>query len=153
MPALLLEGSPILDVDLSIVLYLVAFGFLFLLLRRFVFSPVMALFDAREEAIDGAASDAKALEEEAETKYAAFRQETEKVRREGARAREKARAEGLRQEREITEEARAEADRTVREAEARMAEEAETIRAQIRAQSPQLAREIAAKLLGRELAS
>ena len=147
----LLEGSPILDIDGSFPLYVGVFLVLFIVLDRFVFKPVMALEDAREAAIDGAAKDAKDLEKEAKAKYASFQEEMDRVRVSAGAKRDELRAEGQKLERQLTDKVRGETDGMVKAAEERMATEADAIRREMSAQAPALARQIAAKLLGREV--
>jgi F-type H+-transporting ATPase subunit b len=151
MHHVLLSAAPILDIDGTLLIYLGVFLFLFLFLRHFVFKPMMALFDEREKAIDGAREEARALVREAEDKLVAFETEMAKVRTEAGAERDRLRAEGTRLERSLTEKVRTESDQLVRDAEARMADEAQKIRAQIASASPELARQIAEKLLGREV--
>ena len=80
MHPLLLSGSPILDVDATLLVYVAVFFVLFFVLRALVFRPMMALFDAREAAIDGAKREARDLEKRAEQKLLAFEDEMAKVR-------------------------------------------------------------------------
>lgn len=151
MQLVFLSAAPILDIDGTLLIYLGVFFFLFFFLRAFVFKPMMALFDEREKAIDGAREEARALEREAEDKLVAFETEMAKVRTEAGAERDKLRADATRLERSMTEKVRQETDQLVREAEARMDDEAKRIRAEIASASPDLARQIAEKLLGREV--
>lgn len=151
MHTALLSGSPILDVDATFLIYLGFFFFLFFVLRSFVFSPMMALFDEREKAIDGAKKEARALEKSAEDKLLAFEDEMAKVRVEAGGERDRLRAEGARLERNLIEKVRGETEAMVADAEARMQAEAAKVRQDIAATSPMLARQIAEKLLGRQV--
>jgi F-type H+-transporting ATPase subunit b len=149
MHTALLSGSPILDVDATLFIYLGVFFLLFFLLRQFVFRPNMELFDEREHAIDGAKREAKKLAKSAEAKLTAFEDEMAKVRIEAGAERDRLKAEGLRLDRSLTDKVRAETEQMVAEAGKKMATEAEKIREEILAASPGLAQEIADKLLGR----
>lgn len=149
MHTALLSGSPILDVDATLFIYLGVFFLLFFLLRQFVFRPNMALFDEREQAIDGAKREAKKLEKSAEAKLTAFEDEMAKVRVEAGVERDRLKAEGMRLDRSLTDKVRAETDQMVADASKKMATEAEKIREEILAASPALAQQIADKLLGR----
>lgn len=149
MHTALLSGSPILDVDATLFIYLGVFFLLFLLLRQFVFRPNMALFDEREEAIDGAKRDARKLEKSAEAKLTAFEDEMAKVRVEAGAERDRLKSEGIRLERSLTEKVREETDKMVDEAGKKMAKEAVKIREEIATATPALAQQIADKLLGR----
>ncbi|MFK7985850.1 MAG: ATP synthase F0 subunit B [Sandaracinaceae bacterium] len=151
MQPVLLSGSPILDIDATFVIYSVVFWILFFVLRAMVFKPAMELFDAREEAIDGAKRKAAALEQEAEEKLAAFEDEMAKVRREAGTERERLRADSQRRERKLIDRVRAETEGMVSDADEKMAREAAALRTQIKAAAPELARDIAEKLLGREV--
>lgn len=151
MRTVLLSGSPILDVDATMLIYIGVFFVLFFVLRAFVFRPVMDLFDAREKAVDGAKRDARKLEKDAEAKLAAFEQEMDKMRKEASQERDRLRADAAKRERALLEKVRAETDETVAEAEQQMADEAAKVRRQIAAETPALARQIASKLLGREV--
>ncbi len=151
MPTVLLSSAPVLDVDATLFIYLGVFFLLFFILRALVFRPSMALFDAREKAIDGAREEARTLEKEAEDKLDSFEQELAKVRGEAGAERDRLRAEGMRLERELAEKVRKETDELVREADERMAREAAGLREEIASSSPALAKQIAEKLLGREV--
>ena len=153
MHPVLLSGSPILDVDATLLIYVGVFFALMLILNTFVFRPMMALFDAREKAIDGAKKDARNLERRAEEKLKAFEQEMAEVRKEVGAERDRMKAEALRTEREIIDEVRAETDELLAAADARISSEAARARESIVGSSPALARQIAAKLLGREVRS
>jgi F-type H+-transporting ATPase subunit b len=147
----LLSGSPILDVDATLFIYVGIFFVLFFLLRSFVFRPMMALFDEREAAIDGAKAEARKLEKQAEDKLASFEEEMAKVRAEAGADRDRLRAEGKRLERGLIEKVRKETDEMVAEAQKKMDAEAAKVRKDIATTSPALARQIAEKLLGREV--
>jgi len=151
MHPVLLSSSPILDLDATLFVYIGVFFALFFILRALVFKPMMALFDAREKAIDGAKQDAKDLEKRAEEKLLAFEVEMAKVRREVGAERDRMKAEAMRTERQLIDKVEGETSRLVHDAEAQMNKEATVLREQIAASSPALARQIAAKLLGREV--
>lgn len=153
MHPVLLSGTPILDVDATLLIYVVVFFILFFVLRHFVFQPMMALFDEREAAIDGAKREARDLEKDAEAKLAAFEKEMAKVRKEVHVERDKMKADAATKERAILAEVRTETNALLAEADAKMAKEASRVRSEIDTQSPILARHIAEKLLGREVAS
>jgi F-type H+-transporting ATPase subunit b len=152
LSAALLSGGSIIDLDGTIFVQLVIFFMAFFILKALVFKPMMALFDAREEAIDGARREAKELVREAEKKGASFDDEMREVRREAGAERDKLRAEGLRLEREMLEKVRAETSETLSAAEKKLNQEAEQVRTEMKTQVPLLARKIASQLLGREVA-
>lgn len=149
LPALLLSGGAVIDIDGSLLLQLAIFFVAFEMMRRLVFRPMIALFDAREASIDGAKREARRLETEADEKLKAFETEMKKVRIEAGAERDNIRQDAIRLERELLTKARAEADALTAEAEAQMGREAAKIRTDMKASVPVLARQIAAKLLGR----
>jgi F-type H+-transporting ATPase subunit b len=151
LSAALLSGGSIIDLDGTIFVQLAIFFLAFFILRSLVFKPMMQLFDAREEAIDGARREAKELVREAEEKGASFEGEMHDVRREAGEERDKLRAEGMRLEREMLEKVRAETAQTLSAAEEKMQKEADQVRTEMKTQVPLLARQIASRLLGREV--
>ena len=140
------------DLDGSLLIQLLIFFVAFELLRRLVFRPMIALFDAREAAIDGAKREARSLETEAEEKLKAFETEMKKVRAEAAADRDSIRQDAQRLERELLAKARVEADGMLGDATAKMQSDAAAIRADMKKTVPALAGQIAEKLLGRKAA-
>lgn len=148
----LLSGGAIIDLDGTIVFQLVTFGLVFLVLRSLVFKPMLALFDAREKAIDGAKLAAKNLETDADTALKSFEAQVKAAKVEAAVERDRLRADGQRLERELVAKARVDADKTLADATATMNGEAEAVRAHMKTSVPQIAAQIAEKLLGRKAA-
>jgi F-type H+-transporting ATPase subunit b len=147
----LLAGGSVIDLDASIFIQALIFGTAFFILRGLVFKPVMALFDAREQAIDGAKAEAKRMEEEALEKREHFEGELRKVSGAANEEREKLRNDATRLARELTEKARREAHDTQKRALDRLDSEASQVRKQALADVPALARQITSKLLGRSV--
>lgn len=152
LPTVLLSGGAVIDLDGSLLLQLAIFFVAFEMLRRLVFRPMIALFDAREQAIDGAKRDARSLEGEAEEKLRAFETEMKKVRAEAGAERDAIRQDAQRLERELLAKARTEADSMLSEATQKMQEDATAIRRDMKTSVPALAGQIAEKLLGRKAA-
>lgn len=152
LPTALLSAGAVIDLDGSLLLQLAIFFIAFELLRRLVFRPMIALFDAREQAIDGAKRDARALEGEAEEKLAAFEAEMKKVRAEAGAERDAIRQDAQRLERELLAKARTEADAMLAEATEKLGRDAAAIRRDMKTSVPALAAQIAEKLLGRKAA-
>ena len=146
-----LAGGSIIDLDATFFVQLLIFVIAFFMLRSLVFKPVMTLFDAREEAIDGARVDARRMEKEAADKAGTFDEEMHKVRMDAGHERDRLRADGQRLERQLLEKVRLETQETLSAAEARMASEAAKVRNEIRATIPGLAQDIASRLLDREV--
>ena len=147
---LLAEGA-LVDLDGTIFIQLFIFFVLLALLNWLVFQPMIRLFAAREEAIDGARAAAKEMELTAKDDGGKLDEARRKVRAEAGDARERARAEALKAERVILSSARHGAAGAIATADAQLASEAKKARADIAATTPVLARQIAAKLLGRDL--
>ncbi len=148
-----LSGGSIIDLDGTFVIQLVIFFVAMLVLRSLVFKPVVALFDAREEAIDGARVDARRMEKEAGDKAVTFDEEMRTVRIEAGQERDRLRTEGQRLERQVLDKVRTETQETLRSADKKMRAEADKARSEIKVTVPALARDIAARLLGREVSS
>jgi len=147
----LLSGSMI-DLDGTIFVQAAIFFVAFFLLRSIVFKPMVALFEAREAAIDGAKAEADRLHLEAASAGQTFDDELRKVRAQAQGERDKLRADALKREREILDAVKVETDKSMDDAEARIATQAEALRKEISASTPVLARQIASKLLQREVA-
>jgi F-type H+-transporting ATPase subunit b len=148
----LLTGGAIIDLDGTIVFQLVTFVLVFVVLRVLVFKPMLALFDARDKAIDGAKQAAKSLETDADAALKTFEAKVREAKVEAAAERDRLRADGQRLERELIAKARVDADKTLADATATMNGEAEAVRAHMKTSVPALAAQIAEKLLGRKAA-
>ena len=148
--ALLSEGS-IIDLDGTIWIQLLLFGIAFLIFRPLIFRPMIALFEARESAIEGAKLDALRLQDEAAAESQEFDEEMRRLRLQAGEERDRLRAEGKRLERTVLDRVREETDKQLADADARLASEATKLRSEIDASVPVLAKQIASKLLNREV--
>lgn len=148
--ALLSEGS-IIDLNGTIWIQLALFGIAFLVLRPLVFRPMVALFEARENAIEGSKLEALRLQDEAAAESEEFDEEMRKLRLQAGEERDRLRAEGKRLERTVIERVQQETDRQLAEADAQLNREAAKMRAEINDSVPALAKQIASKLLEREV--
>lgn len=146
-----LSGS-LVDFDGTMLIHLAFFVASFLVLNQFVFKPLLALFEAREDAIDGARREAKKLQKEADEQKATFDNELKAVRLSAGEERDRLRNEGKDEERRILDDARSTAQRQLDDANKTLNREAENVRGGLQASIPVLANEIASKLLGREVA-
>ncbi len=146
----ILSGS-IIDLDGTFFFQFALFWVAFVVLRKLVFHPVLAVLEAREEAIEGARQKAKRLERESAARAKEFEAELHKVRVSAGSERDKLREEARHLEETILTKVRAETDQELAEAQATMTKEAEKIRAAMATDVPLLAKEIAAKLLAREV--
>ncbi len=111
---------------------------------------MLALFDARDVAIDGAKQRARALEADAEEKLRTFETEMKKVKLEATDERDRIRQDGAALERELIAKARSDAEATMRDATRQMDAEAAKVRGDMKAAMPEIAGQIADKLLGRK---
>lgn len=145
---LLLSGA-LIDLDATFLFQLAIFLVLFAILSTFLFKPLMAVFDEREKAIDGAKETSRELEASADEKYKKFETEMKKVKTEANAERDRIHQDALALERELLTKSRTEADKIVREAEADLARRAAEVRNDMKTAVPALAADIAEKLLGR----
>jgi len=148
--ALLSEGS-IIDLDGTIWIQLLLFGIAFLVLRPLVFRPMIALFEARENAIEGSKLEALRLQDEAAAESEEFDEEMRRIRLQAGEERDRLRAEGKRLERTVLDRVREETDKLLADADKQLASEATKLRAEVKASVPALAKQIATKLLNREV--
>lgn len=155
LPALFVTlsgGESILDVDATILIQFAIFAVAFLLFRPLIFRPLMAVFDARDAAIDGARQEAKDMEAGAKQKAEAFETEMRRVRAAAQVERDRLRADAAKSEKEIVDRVRAQTTDLAQVADAKLRSERAKLSAELNAQAPTLARQIASKLLGREVA-
>jgi F-type H+-transporting ATPase subunit b len=148
--ALLAEGS-IIDLDGTMLVQLGLFFVAYLILYVLVFRPMVALFAAREAAIDGAREEAQRLVAEADGLDANFQQKLDGVRVEAGAQRDTLRREGAQREAQILAEARTATDAELEAAEQKLEAEAARIRKDLDATIPALASEIASRLLARKV--
>ncbi len=145
----LLSSGAIIDVDGTLFIQFAFFFLLFFLLRRLVFKPLMAVFEAREKAIDGARDEARTLESKAKDKADSFDEEMRQVRVDAQEERDRLRADGLLLEKSLLEKVRLEAQETLNRANEKMDAEAKKARTEIGTAVPRMAQQIAEKVLGR----
>ena len=148
--ALLSEGS-IIDLDGTIWIQLGLFAIAFLIFRPLIFRPMIALFEARESAIEGSKLEALRLQDEAAAESQEFDEEMRRLRLQAGEERDRLRAEGKRLERTVLDRVREETDKQLAEADSRLASEAAKLRTEIDGSVPALAQQIASKLLSREV--
>ncbi|HJK95876.1 MAG TPA: ATP synthase F0 subunit B [Polyangiaceae bacterium LLY-WYZ-14_1] len=151
LTALLAGGGDIIVLDWTFWFQAVLFLLLFLFLRTFVFRPVMAVLDRREQATVGARREAEAVKKKAAGLADEFDAQLRKVRAAAAEERERLRQEGARLEQSLLDEAKKEVASTTADAESRLAEETKATRAELEAAVPSLAAAMASKVLGREV--
>jgi F-type H+-transporting ATPase subunit b len=145
-------SEAIIDLDGTFLIQLAIFIVLFFVLRSFVFKPMIALFAAREAAIDGARDEAKKMEAEARHSTGGFDEAIQKVRISASEERDRLRNDGLKLERTLLESVRVETQKTMDSAKTTLEGEARIVRNKMTTDTPALAKQIASKLLGREVA-
>lgn len=150
LSAALLEAA-IIDLDGTFFVQLAIFFTALVVLRALVFKPMIALFDAREAAMEGSRADARRMEREATEKANKFDEEMRRVRLAAGEERDRLRGEGQKAERDLLEVVRKELQGQAADAEKRLATERTRLRGELQTRAPELAREIARKLLGREV--
>jgi F-type H+-transporting ATPase subunit b len=150
LAVMLAGGSPV-DLDGSFFIQLAIFLAAFLVLRSLVFKPVMALFDAREAAMEGSKREAETLEADANQKREQSEAELRSVRQKSNEDRDKLRNAAQQHARELAEKARRENTATLGSAKAQLESEAKDARQNALNDAPALARQIAEKLLGRSV--
>jgi F-type H+-transporting ATPase subunit b len=148
--ALLSEGS-IIDLDGTIWIQLGLFAVAFFVFRPLIFRPMIALFEAREKAIEGSKLEALRLQDEASAESEEFDVEMRRLRLQAGEERDRLRAEGKRLERTVLDRVRDETDNQLAEADAKLKTEAAKLRREIERSVPALARQIASKMLTREV--
>jgi F-type H+-transporting ATPase subunit b len=151
LSTVLLSGGSIIDLDGTIFVQAALFFVAFFVLRSLVFKPAIAVFEAREEAIDGARAQAKQLESEAKGAGSQFDEEMRKVRIAAGEERDRLRGEGHELERKVLDQVRADTEGEQKEASRRIEAELTKLRDELETKVPTLAREIASKLLRREV--
>lgn len=148
--ALLSEGS-IIDLDGTIWIQLGLFAVAFFVFRPLIFRPMVALFEARENAIEGSKLEALRLQDEASAESEEFDTEMRRLRLQAGEERDRLRAEGKRLERTVLDRVREETDKQLAQADAQLKSEAAKLRTEIEGSVPTLARQIASKMLNREV--
>jgi F-type H+-transporting ATPase subunit b len=148
--ALLSEGS-IIDLDGTIWIQLGLFAIAFFVFRPLIFRPMVALFEARENAIEGSKLEALRLQDEASAESEEFEDEMRRLRLQAGEERDRLRAEGKRLERTVLDRVREETDKQLAEADTKLEAEGARLRAEIDQSIPLLAKQIASKMLDREV--
>ena len=148
--ALLSEGS-IIDLDGTIWIQLGLFAVAFFVFRPLIFRPMIALFEARENAIEGSKLEALRLQDEASAESEEFDVEMRRLRLQAGEERDRLRAEGKRLERTVLDRVREETDKLLSDADGKLQTEAVKLRTEIEQSIPALAKQIASKMLNREV--
>ena len=137
--ALLSEGS-IIDLDGTIWIQLGLFAIAFFIFRPLIFRPMVALFEARENAIEGAKLEALRLQDEAAAEGEEFEEEMRRLRLQAGEERDRLRTEGKRLERTVLDRVRDETDKQLAEADTRLKREQAKLRSELSQSIPALAK-------------
>jgi len=138
--------------DLSLLLIMVLFWATYAVLKAWVFRPLGAILDEREErAVSATASLSSALEREKETLAEIDRRLTE-ARREAVAARQAVRAEANAKRQDVLDAAREKARQSAAAAQEKLENEVAAARAELATGARATALEIASGALGRRLA-
>ena len=138
--------------DLSLFLVVIIFWATYLVLRKFLLSPLGAVLAEREKRVDSARAAAEAaLERQREVAVDLDRRLTE-ARREALAHREAARATAGERRQALLEDAREKARVLARDAQANLEREVHSARQQLGAEAKAIAGEIASYALGRKVA-
>lgn len=139
------------DLDATLVVQMGLFFVALLVLHTLIFKPLLKVFEAREEAIDGAKDAAKQFEADAAGAGNEFEEKMRDIRLKSGVERDRLRAEGAKLEASILDSVQTETQKQLTDADAQLESEAKKLRAELQAQVPVLARTIAGKLLQREV--
>lgn len=150
---LVANERPLINLDATVLINLALFLFLLVVLRFLLWDPMVKLIAAREAGMEGSRDRAHALEAEARTKEAEYRDAQKRARADAAAAREKLRAEALTREAEIVAKARTATAQVLEQHRTELRARREALQKEIRATVPGLAADIASKVLGREVRS
>ena len=141
------------DLDATLVVQMGLFFVALLVLHVLIFKPLLKVFEAREEAIDGAKDAARQFEADAAGAGSEFDEKMRAIRVKAGEERDRLRAEGAKLEAGILASVQTETQKQLTDADAQLESEAQKLRGELKAQIPVLASAIAGKLLQREVQS
>ena len=137
--------------DATLVVQMGLFFVALLVLHTLIFKPLLKVFEAREEAIDGAKDAAKQFEADAAGAGNEFEEKMREIRVKAGEERDRLRSEGAKLEASILSSVQTETQKQLTDADAQLESEANKLRRELQAQVPVLARSIAGKLLQPEV--
>ncbi|MEZ4287303.1 MAG: ATP synthase F0 subunit B [Polyangiales bacterium] len=147
----LLSGGSLIDLDGTWYVQLGLFAVAFFALRSLIFKPMVALFEAREEAIEGAKLEAKRLHGTAKEAAEKFDEQLREVRLRAGEERDRLREEGRHLEQSVLSKVNDEIEGQRHAANEKLKQEAARLRSEIKNDVPTLAQQIASKMLKREV--
>jgi F-type H+-transporting ATPase subunit b len=146
------EPNPLTPPLGEIIIGLIAFGLFCFVLMRYVWPRMEAIFQARQEAIEGGIRRAEEAQAEAHRALEQYRAQLADARTEAAQIRDNARAEGQRIIEELREEAQAESARIVQRGEEQLAAQRQQIIRELRGEIGTVAVGLAERIVGESLA-
>lgn len=149
--SLLREGGVDVDINLTFIAQIVLVVVLLLVLKPMLFDPMLKLFEAREQRIDGAKKKARETDMKSAKAETEFQTQLGKAQAQGNVVRERLRAEGVKAENDVLAKVRAETAAFLDEGRKKAQVELSTARAELKGSSQDLARQLAARVLGREV--
>lgn len=149
--AVLASGGVVMDIDRTMLVQMAIFVFLIVVLSPLLFKPLLKLFEERERRTEGARTDARQMQEKAESLLVRYQAKLEDVKRIAAQERDRLRLETLQLESKILDEARAATAKFVEQGRLQIGHEVAKIRQDMDLLSQSIAREIGSKLLGRRI--
>ncbi len=145
------EGAVNVDFDLTVVGQIVLFVTLMLVLKPWLFDPMLKLFEERERRIEGAKRQARKMDEKSAGALKEYEDAMQKARLAANAERDALRGEGQKIEAEILAKVRTAAAETLDQGRKRADAELKTVRATLGEENPALARDLATRVLGREV--
>ncbi len=136
------------EINITILIQIGLFLFLFGWLSQFLFAPFMRLFDERERRIEGAKHEAVELQEAAQQKLQMAEEKVRSAQSEARQVLAELKAEGLSHQRNILDSARAGAQEKLTEARAILAHESQGAQAKLSGEVKQISELLLAKVLG-----
>lgn len=133
--------------------FLQTFFFLvcFLLLKNYLFPPVLHVLLERQRMVDQAHQEFKRFETEGQDMEQEYRERIRQARAEAQQIHKTARSEASEQERHLVESARTEAQQILQQREAQARQQREVLRQSLDQESDVMAKDIASKVLGRSV--
>jgi F-type H+-transporting ATPase subunit b len=144
-------GSGLISVNTSLILQIVNFLILLILLRRFLYRPLVAMLETRTATIQQRLAEAQAAREEAQRQLAEFEVKLQASQAEAQAARERALREAAETRERLMAEARREADRLLQGAQAQIAQEVRRAKGELQAEVGAIATQIAERLIRKSL--
>jgi len=148
-----LAGVSVLDLDPTFLIQLVVFVLVFLLLKRLLFKPVLALIEERRERTVKMQEEAERLRSEAEKNLRRSDQKLAEARAASLDEAERVRLAVWNAEQEMLARSRQEAGALVEKSRQEMAKEVERLRTELLGEVETFGRSIASKLLERDVGS